>query len=291
MNYFKTFVLMLALTLLFMIVGQVIAGKSGMVFALVFAFIMNFFAYWFSDKVVLMMYGAKEVKEQDARDIYRAVRNLTTKANLPMPKVYILPIGVPNAFATGRNPDHAAVAVSPSLLSILNHDEVEAVLAHELTHVKNRDILVATIAACLAGAITMLAHMAQYAAFFGGFGSRDDKDRGGGNIIAVLAMAILAPLAAMLIQLAISRSREYLADEGGAMLTNRPLSLASALKKISASVEAKPLVNAVPSTAHLFVVNPLKGSFIVNLFSTHPSLDKRVAKLEKLAGKMTGIWS
>lgn len=289
MNYFKTFMFMLVLTLLFMLVGNLVAGQGGMVFALILAIVMNFFAYWFSDKVVLMMYRAKEANESDARDIYKIVRNLTTRANMPMPKIYILPIEVPNAFATGRDPAHAVVAVSPKLLEILGRDEVESVLAHELTHIKNRDILVSTVAACLAGAITMIAHIAHYAAFFGGF-SRRDNEGNGANPISLLAMVILAPLAAALIQLAISRSREYLADEGGSLLTGRPLSLASALKKISSYVSAKPLVSASPSTAHLFIVNPLKESFIANIFSTHPSLGRRVEKLEKLASKMTGIW-
>jgi heat shock protein HtpX len=291
MNYFKTFVLMFALILLFMLIGQVIGGRSGMMIALVFAFIMNFFAYWFSDKVVLMMYRAKEISEQEGKDIYKIVRNLTTKANIPMPKIYMLPIGVPNAFATGRNINHAVVAVSPELVNILSKDELESVLAHELTHIRNRDILISTIAACLAGAISSIAHMAQFAAFFGGLGNRDDEDHGGGNIVGLIVMSIIAPLIAILIQLAISRSREYLADEGAAELTNRPISLANALKKISDAAKAMPLVNASPSSAHLFIVNPMKESFIANMFSTHPSLGRRVARLEKIAGKMTGVWS
>jgi len=279
MNGIKTFLLMFSMLLLFIFIGNAIGGQQGMVIAFMFAAIMNFVMYWFSDKIVLAMYGAKPVSEKEASDIYKVVRNLTVKAKIPMPKIYILPMEIPNAFATGRNPHHAAVAVTKGILNILDANELEGVIAHELSHISHRDILIATIAATMAGAISMLARMAQFAAIFGG-GSRDDNNRGGG--IGLLAMAIIAPIAALLIQLAISRSREYSADEAGAKLTNKPLSLATALQKLESY--SKKIPNKVePSTAHMFIVNPLRGESLMKLFSTHPSINERIKRLEKMA--------
>lgn len=279
MNGLKTFLLMLSMMVLFLLIGNAIGGERGMVTAFMFAAVMNFVMYWFSDKIVLAMYGAKPVSEKEATEIYRVIRRLTVKSSIPMPKVYILPMEIPNAFATGRNPQHASVAVTKGILSILDGNELEGVLAHELSHISHRDILIATIAATMAGAISMLARMAQFAAIFGG-GSRNSRDKGGG--IGLLAMAIVAPIAAILIQLAISRSREYSADEGAAKLTGAPLFLASALKKLEGCSKRLPS-NVEPSTAHLFIVNPLKGGAIFKLFSTHPPIIERVKRLEKMA--------
>ncbi|MCK4533353.1 zinc metalloprotease HtpX, partial [bacterium] len=236
MNGLKTFLLMIGLMFLFVFVGGAIGGNQGMIIAFVFACCMNFFAYWFSDKVVLSMYKAKEVNEQEFPRLYAIVRNLADRANLPMPRVYIIPAQVPNAFATGRNPENAAVAVTQSLLEVLNEEELGGVLAHELSHIKNRDILISTIAATLAGAITMLAYLARFSALFGG----RSRSRNGGGIIGLLAMAILAPIAAMLIQMAISRSREYLADSGGGEISGNPLALADALKKLEYAAQRNP---------------------------------------------------
>ena len=279
MNAFKTFILMLAMMALFLLVGNAIGGQRGMVFAFFFAAVMNFVMYWFSDKIVLAMYRAKPVSEQDAPDIYKIVRRLTANNNMPMPKVYILPMDLPNAFATGRNPEHAAVAFTGGILQILNEKELEGVIAHELAHIKHRDILIATVVATMAGAISMLARMAQWAAIFGG-GSRDDDNRGGA--LGLLFMAIIAPLAAMLIQFAVSRSREYSADEGGARMCGNPLALASALKKLGSYVKRVPST-VEPSTAHMFIVNPLNGSSLLKLFSTHPPIEERVKRLEAMA--------
>jgi len=279
MNAFKTFILMLAMMALFLLVGNAIGGQRGMVYAFFFAAVMNFVMYWFSDKIVLAMYRAKPVSEQDAPDIYRIVRRLTANNLMPMPKVYIMPMETPNAFATGRNPENAAIAVTGGILQILNEKELEGVIAHELAHIKHRDILIATVVATMAGAISMLARMAQWAAIFGG-GSRDDDNRGGA--LGLLFMAIIAPIAAFLIQLAISRSREYSADEGGAILCGNPLALASALKKLGSYSKRIPS-NVEPSTAHMFIVNPLSGSAILKLFSTHPPIEERVKRLEAMA--------
>jgi len=265
---------------LFILIGNAIGGRQGMITAFIFAAVMNFIMYWFSDKIVLAMYRAKPVSENDAPEIYKIVRNLTVKGNIPMPKIYILPMETPNAFATGRNPDHAAVAVTKGILDILDDNELEGVIAHELSHITHRDILVATIAATMAGAISMLARMAQFAAIFGG-GSRDDRDRNGGGL-GLLIMAIIAPIAALLIQLAISRSREYGADEGGAKLSGEPLSLASALRKLE-NYSKKIPSHVEPATAHMFIVNPLRGDSLLKLFSTHPPVEERIKKLEKLA--------
>ena len=279
MNVFKTAVLMFALILLFILLGGMFGGRSGMIFAFCLAVVMNFFGYWFSDKIVLLMYRAKEVSEQEAPELYAIVKDLTAKANLPMPRVYIIPNETANAFATGRDPKHAAVAVTNGILRILNHDELEGVLAHELAHVKNRDILTGTIVATLAGAIMLLANMARYAAMFGGSRGRD---REGGNPLGLLIISIIAPIAAMLIQMAISRSREYQADESGAKISGKPLALASALEGLQRGVERTPL-DASPATAHMFIVNPLRGGGIFTLFSTHPPVEKRVEKLQELA--------
>jgi len=280
MNQFKTFLLMLVMTLLFVLVGSAVGGKNGVVYAFIFAVLMNFFAYWFSDKIVLRMYGAKEVSQGESPELYGIVAELTSKASLPMPKVYIMENDTPNAFATGRNPEHAAVAVTTGILKILSKEELMGVIGHELSHVKNRDILVSTVAATLAGAIAMLSRMAQFGAMFGGGRSNEEGGRGG-NILVVLIVSIFASMAAMLIQLAISRSREYLADEGGAHLAH-PLSLAKALGKLEVASKRIPM-QANPSTAHMFIVNPLKGGRVLSLFSTHPPMEERIARLEEMA--------
>jgi len=280
MNSIKTVLLLGILTGLLMLIGGFIGGRGGVVIAFFFAIVMNFGAYWFSDKIVLSMYKAQEVTESQAPDIYGLVRNLTMKASMPMPKVYIIPEDTPNAFATGRNENHAVVAVTEGILRILSREELEGVLAHELTHIKNNDMLIGSIAATLAGAIVMLAHMAQFAAIFGG-ASRSDDEEGGGGIIGMILMAILAPIAATLIQMAISRSREYLADEGGARISGKPYGLAGALEKLSRASQAIPM-DANPSTAHLFIVNPLTGRAFMNLFSTHPPIEERIARLRSM---------
>jgi heat shock protein HtpX len=279
MNYAKTTLLLGVLTCMLVLFGQLIGGAHGAMGFLVFAAVMNFVSYWFSDKIVLMTYGAKEVSEGDAPVLYRVVRRLAMKAELPMPKVYIVNNPTPNAFATGRNPAHASVAATTGILSALSEDELEGVMAHELSHVKNRDILISSVAATIAGAITMLANVVQWGAMFGG-GSRDDNDRGG--MIGMLAMAILAPFAAMIVQLAISRSREYAADDAGGRLCARPLSLAHALGKLDMAVKRIPMQGGNPSTAHLFIVNPFRGG-LLSLFSTHPPMEERIRRLEKLA--------
>jgi heat shock protein HtpX len=280
MNQFKTFFLMLVLTALFILVGTAIGGKTGAVYAFVFAALMNFFSYWFSDKIVLRMYGAKEVSQSEAPQLYGIVAELTSKASLPMPKVYIMENETPNAFATGRNPEHAAVAVTSGIMRILNKEELMGVIGHELSHIQHRDILISTIAATMAGAVSMLASMARWGAMFGGMRSNDDEGRGG-NILGVIVVSIFASVAAMLIQMAISRSREYLADEGGAHLSN-PLSLARALGKLEVAAQRIPM-EANPSTAHMFIVNPLRGGGVLSLFSTHPPIEERISRLEEMA--------
>jgi len=283
-NQIKTVLLLGAMTGFFILVGGMAGGRQGIVIAFVLAVVMNFFSYWFSDKIVLAMYKAKEVTEAQAPDLYRIVASLTQKAGMPMPKVYIIPGQSPNAFATGRNPAHAAVAVTEGMLKLANSAELEGVLAHELTHVKNRDTLICAIAATVAGAIMVLASMARWSAIFGGFGGRGDN-RQGNNIVGLLFMAILAPFAAMLIQMAISRSREYLADDGAADLTGNPNGLASALGKLSAYSQRIPL-SANPSTAHLFIVNPLSAQRISRFFSTHPPIEERIERLRKKTGML-----
>ena len=277
-NTVKTALLLGALTGLLMLIGGLIGGRGGVYIAFIFAMILNFGSYWFSDKIVLKMYHAQEVSESSARDLFNIVRNLALKAQLPMPRVYIIPEETPNAFATGRNEKHAVVAVTEGIMKILNKEELEGVIAHELSHIKNRDMLIGSIAATLAGAIVMLAHMAQWGAIFGGGRSSDDD---GGGIIGLIAMAILAPIAAALIQMAISRSREYWADASGAGITKNPYGLASALEKLTKASQIIPL-DAKPSTAHLFIVNPLSGKSLMNLFSTHPSLADRIARLRSM---------
>jgi len=275
----KTTFLMALLMVLAVGIGYALGGQGGMVIAFVFALGMNFFSYWFSDKIVLKMYKAQEVTEAQQPRLYNMVRELAQRAELPMPKVYIVPNDTPNAFATGRNPEHAAVAVTQGIMRILTEPELRGVLGHELAHIKHRDILIGTIAAVFAGAISMLAHMAQFAAIFGG--GRSDNDRGG-SPIAVIAMAIIAPIAAMMIQMAISRSREYLADAGGAKYHGNPNDLANALRKLHTAAQKVPM-DASPATAHMFIVNPLFGrGGITSLFSTHPPMEERVKRLEQM---------
>ena len=278
-NVFKTGLLLAVLTAMLVLAGGAIGGQRGMLMAFFFALVMNFFSYWFSDKIVLAMYGAKPVDEAQAPQLYAMVRRLAQRAGMPLPKIYIIPDETPNAFATGRNPHHAAVAVTEGIMRILDEDELEGVLAHELSHVKNRDVLISTIAATLAGAITYLAHMAQWAAFFGGR-SRDDEE-GGSNPIVMLLFAVLAPIAAMLVQLAVSRSREFQADASGARLAGRSYGLAKALEKIEVASRVEPLP-ATPATAHLFIVNPLTGQSFARLFSTHPPTEERIARLRAM---------
>jgi heat shock protein HtpX len=280
MNRFKTFFLMLILTVLFILVGTAIGGRSGAIYAFVFAGLMNFVMYWFSDKIVLRMYRAKEVTQGEAPELYQIVGELVNKAGLPMPKVYMMENETPNAFATGRNPEHAAVAVTTGILRILSKEELMGVIGHELSHIQHRDILISTIAATMAGAISMLSSMARWGAIFGG-GRSDEEGGGGGNILVVLVVSIFASIAAMLIQMAISRSREYMADEGGAHLSH-PLSLAKALGKLEEAAQRIPM-EANPSTAHMFIVNPLRGGGVLSLFSTHPPIGERIAKLEEMA--------
>jgi heat shock protein HtpX len=279
-NALKTTFLLAVLTVLFVLVGKAIGGQSGMVFAFGLAIVMNVGSYWFSDKIVLRMYGAREVTEAEAPQLHGMVRRLATAAGTPMPKVCIIPQESPNAFATGRNPAHAAVAVTEGILRILSPDELEGVLAHEMAHVKDRDILIGTVAATLAGAIMMLANMARFAAIFG-VGGRDDREGGGG--LELLLMAILAPLGAMLVQMAVSRSREYLADETGARFCGRPEALARALEKISGWSRQVPM-DASPATAHMFILSPLSGGGLMSLFSTHPPVEKRIERLLALRG-------
>jgi heat shock protein HtpX len=283
MNQLKTTLLLSLLTVLMVLMGSAIGGKTGMVFAFFMAAAMNFFSYWFSDKIVLKMYGAQEIGEHDNPAFYGMVRKLALQAGLPMPKVYIIPSESPNAFATGRNPEHAAVAATAGILRILSPEELAGVMAHELAHVRNRDILVSTIAATFAGAISMLGNMLQWGAMFGA--GRGDDEEGSGGLIGSLVMAIVAPLAAMLIQMAVSRSREYLADETGARICGKPLALASALNKLHTASHMIPMQNARPASAHMFIVNPLTGGSLLKLFSTHPPMEERIARLEGLARK------
>ncbi len=280
----KTTVLLAALTGLLVVIGS-FWGPGGMTIAFILAVIMNFGSYWFSDKIVLAMYHAREVTESEFPNLYRVVRNLTYKASLPMPRVYIVESPMANAFATGRNPEHAAVAVTTGIMQILTPEELEGVLAHELAHVQNRDTLISAVAATIAGVITMIASMAQWAAIFGGLGGRNDDDRSGG-IIGFLALVIIAPIAATLIQLAISRSREFVADESGAKMCGKPRALAGALGKLhnAADISAahgRP-ADINPSTAHMMIVNPLRGSAIASLFSTHPPTEERIARLNRM---------
>jgi heat shock protein HtpX len=284
MNTLRTTLLLAVLTALLIWIGDMLGGRQGAVIALVIAGGMNFFSYWFSDKIVLKMYGGQEVTANDDPELYGMVQELAMRANLPMPRVYVIPEETPNAFATGRNPQHAAVAVTQGIRRILNKRELAGVLGHELSHVTNRDILVSTIAATLAGAISYMAQMAQWAMFFGG--GRDRDEGGGGNIFGLIVMMIVAPLAAMLIQMAVSRSREYGADAGGAQVTGDPLALASALKKLHLGAQRIPLEAspaAANATAHMFIVNPLTAGGMAALFSTHPPVEERIRRLEAMA--------
>jgi len=276
-NQIRTTILLAVMTALILWVGQLLGGRQGMIIALIFAAGMNFFSYWYSDKLVLKMYHASEVTPNQAPELYEMVQRLTQAAGLPMPKLYVIPQDAPNAFATGRNPEHAVVAVTQGLLKIMDRDEVMGVLAHELAHVKNRDILIGSIAATMAGAIMLLATMARWSAIFGGAGNRDEQG-GGAGVIGLIVMSIIGPMAAMIIQMAISRSREYLADAAGARFAGHPEGLARALEKLGAYSKRLPM-NANPSTAHMFIVNPLSGRQMMSLFSTHPPLEERIARL------------
>lgn len=282
LNNFKTFMLLAALTALVLGAGYMMGGNSGLMIALVVTVIMNFTGYWFSDKIALKMSGAQEVSPEQAPELHAMVRNLAQRANLPMPRVYVIPTHTANAFATGRNPHHSAVAVTAGIMDILDRDELEGVLAHELAHIKNRDILISSVAAMLAGTISQLAHIFQMMLIFGGH--RDDED----NPMAALggvAMMILGPFAAMLVQMAVSRAREFEADRVGAQICGRPLSLANALLKLERSAERFQMANANPATAHMYIVNPLRGAgaMMAKLFSTHPATEERVARLQAMA--------
>jgi heat shock protein HtpX len=276
-NTFKTAFLLTALTLILMFIGRAFGGQNGMFLALAFATVMNFVSYFFSDKIALAMYRAQPVTREQLPRAYQAIERLTQKIGIPMPKMYVIPTDSPNAFATGRNPSHASVAVTQGILQLLNDEELEGVLAHELGHVNNRDILISSVAATIAGAITMLANMAKWGMIFGGYGGRDREDRGGGGL-AALFMLIVAPIAATLIQLAVSRSREYQADATGAHFTGNPYALASALRKLDTYSRRIPM-QASPSTAHLFIIQPLLGINFGGLFSTHPPIAKRIERL------------
>ncbi len=278
-NIFKTGLLLAVLTAMLVLIGGAVGGRQGMIVAFFFAVVMNFVSYWFSDKIVLSMYQAQPVDEASAPRLHAIVRRLATRAGLPMPRIYVIANDSANAFATGRDPTHAVVAVTDGIMRILDDDELEGVLAHELSHVRNRDVLISTIAATLAGAITYLAHMAQWAAMFRGRGSDDDE--GSSNPLAAILMAVLAPIAAMLVQMAVSRAREYQADATGAQIAGKTWGLAKALEKLQMAQQVVPM-NANPATAHLFIVNPLSGRSLMNLFSTHPPLEDRIARLRAM---------
>jgi len=277
MNYLKTGLLLVVLTMIFVWVGGYFGGQQGALYAFIFAFVMNVAAYWFSDKIVLAMYGAKEADIKEVPELYNIVKELTIQAKLPMPKVYIAPQNSPNAFATGRSPKHAAVCVTQGILNLLDRGELKGVIAHELSHIKNRDTLIMTVAATIAGAITMIANWARWALIFGGRGTRN-RD---GNGIGMLVMLIVAPIAALLIQLAISRSREYAADTRGAQIAGSSMGLAHALVKLERGAKVYQM-QASHATAHLFIVNPLRGDAIAALFSTHPPIKERVKRLESM---------
>jgi len=283
MNHIKTTLLLTSLTLLLVAMGSAIGGQSGMIVAFLIAGGMNFFSYWYSDKIVLKMYKAREVSETESPVFYAMVRRLAQKASIPMPKVYIIPSAGSNAFATGRNPRNAAVAATEGIIRLLADEELEGVMAHELAHVKNRDTLISTIVATFAGAISMLGNMLQWAAIFGA--GHNDEDEGGGGLLGSFAMALIAPMAAMLIQMAVSRSREFMADETGAKICGKPLALANALRKLHMGVQDSPIQGATPATSHMFIVNPLSGGAMLKLFSTHPPMEERVVRLEAMAGK------
>jgi heat shock protein HtpX len=279
-NVFKTGLLLAVLTVMLVLIGGAVGGRQGMLVMLFMAAGINFVAYWFSDKMVLAAYRAQPIEEAAAPRLYAIVHRLATRAGIPMPRVYLIPSETPNAFATGRNPEHAVVAVTEGIMRILDEEELEGVLAHELSHVKNRDMLISTIAATLAGAITYLAHMAQWAAMFGGRG-RDDEE-GGSNPIAMILLAVLAPIAALLVQMAVSRSREFQADATGAKVAGKSWGLMKALEKLQMANQQMPMADATPATAHLFIVNPLSGATLMRLFSTHPPLEERIARLRAM---------
>ncbi len=278
MGYIRTVIFLAALTALLIFLGDLIGGRQGAIIGLIFAGIMNFGSYWFSDRIVLAMYGAKQVTESEAPELYRTVRELTGRAGLPMPKVYIIHTETPNAFATGRNPQHSAVAVTSGIMRLLSREELSGVIAHELSHIKNRDVLISTIAATIAGAISYLSHMALWFSMFGGRDSRE-----GANPFVLIVMLIIAPIAAMLIQMAISRSREFVADKDGAQIVGNPLYLADALRKLGYYNKRVPMQDVNEATAHMFIVSPLSGDTVVKLFSTHPPLEERIKRLEAMA--------
>jgi heat shock protein HtpX len=281
MSMFKTTVLLAALTGLIMAIGGMLGGRGGLEMAFIFAIGMNFFSYWFSDKMVLRAYGAQPLDASSAPELYGIVSELAQSAGIPTPRLYLIDSDTPNAFATGRNPNHAAVAVTRGIMRICSREELKGVLGHELSHVINRDILISSVAETLAGVVMMVGSMLRWSAIFGGFGGRDENERGGG--IEMLLMAILAPIAASMIQLAISRTREYQADASGARLAHNPLYLASALRKLEAGNERLPMADATPATAHLFIVNPLNAGLLSRLFSTHPPIEERIHRLENMA--------
>jgi heat shock protein HtpX len=281
MSMFKTTMLLAALTALIMVIGGLAGGRSGIEIAFVIAVAMNFFSYWFSDKMVLRAYGAQPLDASSAPELYGIVNELAQAAGIPMPRLYLIDSDTPNAFATGRNPQHAAVAVTRGIMRICDRDELKGVIGHELSHVINRDILISSVAATLAGVIMMLGSMARWGAMFGGFGERDEDERGG--LITLLVMGLLAPFAATLIQLAISRTREYQADASGARLSHHPLYLANALRKLELANQRLPMAEATPATAHLFIVNPLNAGLFARLFSTHPPIEERIRRLEEMA--------
>jgi len=279
MNQLKTVVLLGALTGLLLFVGQLVGGASGLTIAFVFAIIMNLGSYWFSDKIVLKMYRAKQINESDNARLFNIVKEVSQAANTPMPKVYIIPSDASNAFATGRNPQHAAVAATKGILNLLNDEELKGVIAHEIAHINNRDILISSVAATIAGVIGYVAFMARWAAIFGGFGGRD---RDGGNIVSLIVLAIVTPLIATIIQLAISRSREYLADATGANIVKNSNGLASALEKLHNDTKQHPLKFGNQATAHLFIANPFSARGIMSLLSTHPPMNVRIQKLNNM---------
>jgi heat shock protein HtpX len=280
MNTLKTVFLMTVMTVLLILIGSALGGQQGMVMAFGISLVMNFFSYWFADRIVLAMYRAKEVKEAEFPRLYAIAARVAQQTNLPLPRLYVISEETPNAFATGRNPQHAAVAVTEGILNLLSDDELEGVIAHEFAHIKHRDILIGTIVATMVGAITFLARMAGWSLMFAGGNRGERRDSGG---VGELLLLLLAPIAAVLVQLAISRSREYAADEGAARFTGRPLSLAQALQKLERVNERLPMQSATPATAHLMIVNPLSGGGITKLFATHPPLQDRIARLQQIA--------
>lgn len=282
MNHIKVTLFLTCLTLLLIAMGSAIGGRSGMVTAFMLAGGLNFFSYWYSDKIVLRMYKAREIFATDNPTFHGMIQRLALQANMPMPRIYIIPTESPNAFATGRNPRNAAVAATEGILRLLSEEELEGVMAHELAHVRNRDTLISTIAATFAGAIAMLGNMLQWTAILGG-GSSENEGRG--NLLGSLALALVAPLAAMVIQMAVSRSREYLADASGAEICGNPLALANALRKLQSGTRAVPMPESTPATSHMFIVNPLSGASLGSIFATHPPMEERIARLQAMALK------